>query len=162
MRADVALRLVGHRECLTAGGRQSAVEAEGEALSQPGQHPGGRGEPGGEAVPVGRILVRQQLGADTHLVHQAEGHPDRAQRFAGLVPGVLRLEPFAIGERLAIRTADGRQHHLQMTGITHEVAAAPAFYTGRIQAHVTPETLADLGVDDTFDELRILVDHHRA
>ncbi len=69
----------------------------------------------------------------------------------------LRLEPFAIGERLAIRTADGRQHHLQMTGITHEVAAAPAFYTGRIQAHVTPETLADLGVDDTFDELRILV-----
>jgi putative ABC transport system permease protein len=70
----------------------------------------------------------------------------------------LRLEPFSPGERLAIRTVDGREQELTMTGITHEVAAAPAFYTGRIQAHVAPETLADLGVDDTYDELRILVD----
>jgi len=70
----------------------------------------------------------------------------------------LRLEPLRVGEDLAIRTADGHQHHLRLTGITHEVAAPPAFYTGRIQAHITPETLADLGVDDRFDELRILVD----
>lgn len=69
----------------------------------------------------------------------------------------LRLEPFTQGERLSIRTADGREHTLTMTGVTHEVAAAPAFYTGRIQAHVTPDTLADLGFDDRFDELRILV-----
>lgn len=69
----------------------------------------------------------------------------------------LRLQPFTVGERLAIRTADGREHTLTVSGITHEVGAEPAFYTGRIQAHVSPDTLTDLGFDDRFDELRILV-----
>ena len=70
----------------------------------------------------------------------------------------LRLEPFAAGERFAVRTADGRTHTMTLTGVTHEVAAAPAFYTGRIQAHVSPDTLVALGADDRFDELRLLVD----
>ncbi len=83
--------------------------------------------------------------------------PSAAGEFA-VERSSLRLQPFAIGERLAIQTADGRHHELELTGITHEVAAAPAFYTGRIQAHVSPDTLADLGAGETFDELRLLVD----
>ena len=44
-----------------------------------------------------------------------------------------------------------------VTGISHEVGAAPAFYAGRVAGHVTPETLQDLGFDTSFDELRIQV-----
>ena len=35
---------------------------------------------------------------------------------------------------------------------------APAFFFGQLIAYVTFDTLADLGFDDSFDELRIRVD----
>ncbi len=69
----------------------------------------------------------------------------------------LQLRPLVEGERLSIQTADGKLHDLTVRGISHEVGAAPAFYVGRIQGHVTPETLQDLGYDTTFDELHIKV-----
>jgi putative ABC transport system permease protein len=69
----------------------------------------------------------------------------------------LQLQPLAAGEKLTVQPADGDLDTLTVVGLSHEVGAAPAFYAGRIQGHATPETLEDLGYDDTFDELRIRV-----
>ncbi|HEY8169017.1 MAG TPA: FtsX-like permease family protein [Candidatus Limnocylindrales bacterium] len=69
----------------------------------------------------------------------------------------LQVEPLAIGQEVRIQTVDGESHDLTVVGTSHEVSAAPAFYVGRVQGHVTPETLRDLGYDTTFDELRIRV-----
>jgi putative ABC transport system permease protein len=65
------------------------------------------------------------------------------------------LEP---GQRITVQTPDGKLHELDIAGIDHEVAAAPAFYVGRVFGHVTPDTLARLGFDDSYDELRVLVE----
>ncbi len=69
----------------------------------------------------------------------------------------LQVEPLELGQRLTIQTVDGKLHELDLVAIDHEVGAAPAFYVGRVQAHVTPETLEDLGFGTGFDELRIRV-----
>ena len=59
------------------------------------------------------------------------------------------LEP---GQAIQVQTADGKLHDLTVAGISHEVAAAPAFYVGRVFGHVTPETLQRLGFGNTYDE----------
>ena len=45
-----------------------------------------------------------------------------------------------------------------MAGLSHEVGASPAFYVGRLQGHITFDTLADLGYGTAYDEMRILVE----
>jgi putative ABC transport system permease protein len=70
----------------------------------------------------------------------------------------LSLEPLVPGQAVTVQTADGDLHPLRVAGISHEVGAAPAFYFGRLLGHVTPDTLADLGYDATYDELRLLVE----
>jgi putative ABC transport system permease protein len=75
----------------------------------------------------------------------------------GIERSSLRLEPLALGQAIAVQTPDGRRRELDVAAITHEVSAAPAFYTGRLVGHVARSTLLDLGFDDTFDEVRILV-----
>ena len=69
----------------------------------------------------------------------------------------LQVQGLVEGQELTVQTVDGKLHELALIGISHEVGAAPAFYVGRVQAHVTPDTLQDLGYDSTFDELRIRV-----
>lgn len=75
----------------------------------------------------------------------------------GIERSSLRLEPMAVGQTMRVETPTGRVHDLDVRAITHEVGAAPAFYTGRLVGHISRETLLDLGFDDSFDELRILV-----
>jgi putative ABC transport system permease protein len=57
-----------------------------------------------------------------------------------------------------IQTVDGKLHTLRVAGLSHEVGASPAFYIGRLQGHITFETLDDLGFGTAYDELRILAD----
>ena len=63
----------------------------------------------------------------------------------------------AAGE-VEVQTVDGTLHRLRVAGLSHEVGAAPAFYIGRLNGHITFETLADLGYGTAYDELRVLVD----
>src|SRR5919198_2969586 len=69
----------------------------------------------------------------------------------------LLLVDLRPGQPITVQTTDGKLHDLVVAGIDHELAAAPAFYVGRVFGHVTPETLARLGFDDGYDELRLLV-----
>jgi putative ABC transport system permease protein len=46
---------------------------------------------------------------------------------------------------------------LDAAGFAHEPGGAPAFFFGSAIAYVTFDTLADLGFDDSFDQLRIRV-----
>ena len=70
----------------------------------------------------------------------------------------LQLADLRPGQAIQVQTVDGKLHDLTVAGISHEVAAAPAFYVGRVFGHVTPDTLERMGYGDTYDELRILVD----
>jgi putative ABC transport system permease protein len=56
-----------------------------------------------------------------------------------------------------VQTVDGKLHALRVAGLSHEVGASPAFYVGRLQGHITFDTLADLGYGTAYDEMRILV-----
>lgn len=69
----------------------------------------------------------------------------------------LTLADVPTSGEVEVQTVDGSLHTLRVAGLSHEVGAAPAFYIGRLQGHITFDTLADLGYDSTYDELRVLV-----
>jgi len=80
---------------LPAGGRQAAVEAEGERVPPGGQHPRDRGHPGGDRRPVVGAVLRHQVDAVPDGGEQAERRPHGAQRFADLDCGELGQQPAA-------------------------------------------------------------------
>ena len=55
-----------------------------------------------------------------------------------------------------VQTVDGKLHTLRVAGLSHEVGASPAFYVGRLQGHISFDTLAELGYGTAYDEMRIL------
>jgi len=70
----------------------------------------------------------------------------------------LTLADVPTSGEVEIQTVDGKLHTLRVAGLSHEVGASPAFYIGRLQGHITFETLDDLGLGTAYDELRILAD----
>jgi putative ABC transport system permease protein len=68
------------------------------------------------------------------------------------------LTDIEIGSDVTIQLGPDRTKTLRTGGIAHEPGAAPAFFFGQVLAYVTFDTLADLGFDDSFDELRIRTD----
>jgi putative ABC transport system permease protein len=65
------------------------------------------------------------------------------------------LLPIVVGAPVEIQLGPDRTKTLVTGGIAHEPGAAPAFFFGQVLGYVTRDTLADLGFDDSFDELRI-------
>ncbi|HYO41900.1 MAG TPA: FtsX-like permease family protein [Candidatus Limnocylindrales bacterium] len=61
------------------------------------------------------------------------------------------------GRRVAVQLGPDRTKTLVTGGFASEPGGAPAFFFGQLIGYVTFDTLADLGFDDSFDELRILV-----
>jgi len=70
----------------------------------------------------------------------------------------LTLADVPTSGEVEVQTVDGTIHRVRVAGLSHEVGASPAFYIGRLNGHITFETLADLGYGTAYDELRILVD----
>jgi putative ABC transport system permease protein len=68
------------------------------------------------------------------------------------------LTGLEVGRAVTIQLGPDRTKTLVTGGIAHEPGAAPAFFFGQVLAYVTFDTLADLGFDDSFDELRIRTD----
>jgi len=69
----------------------------------------------------------------------------------------LTLADVPVEGPVEVQAVDGSVHRLQVAGLSHEVGASPAFYIGRLNGHITFDTLADLGYGTTYDDLRILV-----
>ena len=69
----------------------------------------------------------------------------------------LTLADVPTSGAVQVQTVDGTLHTLRVAGLSHEVGAAPAFYVGRLNGHITFDTLADLGYGTAHDEMRILV-----
>ena len=68
----------------------------------------------------------------------------------------LRLESWLVpGTPVTVLTPDGKTHRLSIGSRDYEAGAAPAFYYGRLQGHVTFDTLEDLGFGRQYDELRV-------
>jgi putative ABC transport system permease protein len=90
------------------------------------------------------------------LVTPEAGHwPPRRGEIA-LERSSLRLEPWLVpGTPVTVLTPDGRTHQLTIGARDYEAGAAPAFYYGRIQGHVTFDTIEDLGFGRNYDELRV-------
>lgn len=68
----------------------------------------------------------------------------------------LTLAAVPTSGTVEVQTVDGSLHPLRVVGLSHEVGASPAFYVGRLEGHVTFDTLAQLGYPTSYDELRIL------
>lgn len=131
----------------------------------------------GVAAAEGRrsVTMRVQTGPDTTREIQLTALPNWADQRIDVVepesgafpPGrgevvlersSLRLEDLAPGARLTFQVPGGREEDLTLAGIAHEAGAAPAFFFGRMLGYVSFDTLADMGWDRRFDEIRIRVD----
>ncbi len=122
------------------------------------------------------VTVRLRTGPETYRELQLTAISDfEDQRLDLVTPEAGAAWPLARGEMLLerssltladvptageveIQNVDGSIHRLRVAGLSHEVGAAPAFYIGRLNGHITFDTLADLGYGTAYDELRILVD----
>ncbi|MEP7288593.1 MAG: FtsX-like permease family protein [Chloroflexota bacterium] len=62
-----------------------------------------------------------------------------------------------VGDVVTIRTPNGQNRELPVTGIVHDAAQAPGWQDRVVYGYVTLNTLTWLGETPTFDELRILV-----
>jgi putative ABC transport system permease protein len=67
------------------------------------------------------------------------------------------LADLAEGRDVTIELGPDRREVLRTGGFAHEPGGAPAYVFGQLIGYVTFDTLADLGFDDSYDELRILV-----
>ncbi len=63
----------------------------------------------------------------------------------------------ATGRTITVDIGPDTTRTLVTGGFAHEPGAAPAYFFGQAIGYVTFATLADLGFDDSFDELRIRV-----
>jgi putative ABC transport system permease protein len=61
------------------------------------------------------------------------------------------------GDLITVRTPEGRQQTLKISGIVHDPALAPAWQEQAGYAYITLETLKELGENRGFDLLRIQV-----
>ena len=68
------------------------------------------------------------------------------------------LTDLEVGRQVEIQLGPDRTKTLTTGGIAHEPGTAPAYFFGQALGYVTFDTLADLGFDDSFDELRIRTD----
>jgi len=121
------------------------------------------------------ITVRLRTGPDTYREMQLTAIRDFRDQRLDLVtpePGAtwppgrdelllerssLTLADVPTSGAVEVQTVDGSVHRLRVVGLSHEVGAAPAYYVGRLQGHVTFDTLADLGYGRAYDELRFRV-----
>ena len=66
-----------------------------------------------------------------------------------------------IGDLVAIRMSDGREHRLRVAGGVHDPGQAQARMENMVYAYITPETLVRLGEMPTLDRLQLLVSGNR-
>ncbi len=62
-----------------------------------------------------------------------------------------------VGDVVTIRTPNGQNRELPITGIVHDAGQAPGWQDRVVYGYITLNTLAWLGETPNFDELRILV-----
>jgi putative ABC transport system permease protein len=68
------------------------------------------------------------------------------------------VEPgLAEGNVVTVQLGPDKTDTLVTGGFAHEPGAAPAFFFGQLIGYTTFDTLADLGFDDSMNEIRILV-----
>jgi putative ABC transport system permease protein len=71
----------------------------------------------------------------------------------------LVVEPdLAAGEAVTVLLGPDERDTLVTGGFAHEPGGPPAFFFGQLIGYTTWDTLADLGFDDSMNELRILVE----
>ncbi|MEA2488958.1 MAG: putative transport system permease protein, partial [Acidobacteriota bacterium] len=73
----------------------------------------------------------------------------------------LRVAKAKIGATVTVRTADGEEMPLRVTGTVHDVGQAQARMENVVYGYITRETLAALGEEPYLDELKLLVAQDR-
>jgi putative ABC transport system permease protein len=69
----------------------------------------------------------------------------------------LFLTEAQLGDELLIETPDGRQRHLRIAGLAHDMNQPPAQITGVPYAYVTEKTMDWLGLPHQYNELHLVV-----
>jgi len=90
---------------------------------------------------------------DALLPHVGAWPPDRGELLLERSTGTLADLPVGSGARIEL--PDGREEEIRIAGLAWEPGASPAYYFGRLSGYVTFETLADLGFDERFQEVRV-------
>lgn len=90
-------------------------------------------------------------------VHSEEGAwpPKRGEVL--IERAAMPLISAGIGDNLTVKTPVGTATELKVTGTAHDPAQAPAVMEGLIYGYITTDTLADLGVAPTLNQLLITV-----
>src|SRR5262249_8525861 len=66
-----------------------------------------------------------------------------------------------VGDTVAVRTIRGKEGRLRVSASVHDVGQAQARMENLVYGYITKETLAQLGEEPTFDQLKILVSGNR-
>lgn len=66
-----------------------------------------------------------------------------------------------IGESVTVKTANGKEHELRVSGSVHDVGQAQARMENIVYGYITLDTLAQLGEEPLLDQIKILVAEKR-
>ena len=69
----------------------------------------------------------------------------------------ISIKQVGLGDQLVMQTPAGEAYPLTISGIVHDPSQAPGWQDGIDYGYITPETLALLGENNSFNELHILV-----
>ncbi|HKF43788.1 MAG TPA: ABC transporter permease [Thermoanaerobaculia bacterium] len=94
------------------------------------------------------------------LVPQKGSFPPREGEIA-IERDAFQVARAAIGDTVTIRTVRGSDRTLRITASVHDVGQAQARMENMVYGYVTKETLAELGEEPYFDQLKILVSGDR-
>ena len=169
-RAQPARGLRGHQAVVGQPVHHGAVRpgpgrrGRRHARRRRGGGPPERHGPHGRPRPASRSS--SQLTALEDFEDQGDGPRDARSRARGrrsaarsCSSGRARcVEPgLAAGNEVTVQLGPDTTDTLVTGGFAHEPGGAPAFFFGQLIGYATFDTLADLGFDDSMNELRILV-----
>lgn len=93
-------------------------------------------------------LVRPQAGQGTFTLGKNEILIER---------NGLLIVPVKPGQDITLKLDERHSRTLKVTGIVHDMNAAPAYFTRQLTAYVSPETMETLGGINNYDQMFISV-----
>src|SRR5262245_24802471 len=92
-----------------------------------------------------------------NVVRPISGAWPPAERELLLERGSLGFVSGGVGDTLLVETPDRRLHQMRIGGLTHDLNQIPTFWSGRINAYITFDTLEWLGEPRAYNQLNIVV-----
>ncbi|MDQ2990700.1 MAG: FtsX-like permease family protein [Pseudomonadota bacterium] len=129
----------------------------GIADAQAGAAVGAALQVGGQWLPLTIFVVDDFNALRINTVYREAGAWPPPPASLLLERDALPLVDSHIGAAVKVRTADGGQHDLAISGTVHDPALPPASRGSTVYAYATPATVAAMGLDGTLRQLKLTV-----